>query len=113
MTDKNTAPAWAEKTVTLSYPIKHGDETITEITMREPNAGQLEELEALGLPEDEADASSMKMSDLRKTVAILSGVDDEALKGLNVRDLMALGEATGPLLEAVMADTAKKDGDPK
>lgn len=90
------APAkWVTITVKLTFPITFGEETISSITLREPNIGAVEELDALSLKEGEAPTVEQS----RKMIAILSGVSAEALKQAHTKDFAALVEAVTPLLE--------------
>lgn len=88
-------PVWGVKTVPLLFPLDGPNGKITEITLREPDAEQIEEIEEISLKEKRQTVV------LRHTFAILSGVPADALKRLNARDYTAIAEAAGPLLEVM------------
>lgn len=94
-TNSAAAPVWGVVTVPLMFPLMPaGAQPIASITLREPDAEMLEKIEALGLD----DKTQMKTAQSRQIIGLLSGIDPEHLKRLNLRDLAKLGDALGPLL---------------
>lgn len=94
-------PVWGEVTVPLKFPLVFNGATISAITMREPDIEMLEAIEA-------ATKGLGNIAMVRVTVGMLSGVDADALKKLNMRDYTALAEASGPLLEALAESAGDK-----
>lgn len=64
-----------EIVITLRKPIEHNGETISELTLREPTAGEMEEWDKLsGIAAD------------RKAIAIMAGLPEGFVRKLPARD---------------------------
>jgi hypothetical protein len=88
------APKWSEISVPLKHPLIAGDQTITAVTLREPDLEALEKIDDLGLAED----GKPNMRQTRGLIEALSGLDGEIVKKLNRNDVLAIVEAMSPLL---------------
>lgn len=94
---------WGVNSVPLEFPVKLGDQTISEITLREPNGEALEAIDDLGLKEGEAPSMRQTLALIR----ILSGVGKSVTDKMHARDIAKVGEALGPLLVAAMGASGK------
>ncbi|ODS22895.1 hypothetical protein AB835_11630 [Candidatus Endobugula sertula] len=77
--------ATKQKTLTLSSPIKRGDENITSITLRKPDAGSLRGV-AL------SDVVRMDVDALAEVVPRLSQITEQEFRQLEPYDLMMVGK---------------------
>lgn len=87
---------WKAETVTLQCPVRDGETLIRSATVREPNAGELVEIEEIGIGFDEQE---MTLKQVLGLIEILSDLPPAAVKKLHRRDVAALAEALGPLME--------------
>lgn len=71
------------KTVTLTRPLKRGDQEITEVTLREPAAGELRGLEMF-------DVIRMGVNAHRTLVPRISNITANEFDALAPRDLLAV-----------------------
>jgi len=99
--DANTAPEWPEVRHTLRFPIP-GDPPIKEIVLREPDLEALERIEEAGLNFDPGKPDKgLTIRQLRPIIAALSGLPDDRLKRMHVKDVLALSELMAPLLDGL------------
>lgn len=107
MTDQTEAPAsaapapavWNEAPYSFIFPVAQPNgETITNITIREPDAEALERIDALGIEE----GRKPTVAQGRCIMEALAGLDDGALKKMHAKDFTALMELSGPFLEGAM-----------
>lgn len=96
-----TPVAWKSTTVQLETPVaKLGGadgEMLRELTLKEPTALMLEEIEQLGVANPDL---SVKVT--IGVLALMSGLDREQIAGLSARDLLKVGAAANPLLPTPM-----------
>lgn len=71
------------KTVTLTSPLKRGDQEITEVTLREPRAGELRGLEMF-------DVIRMGVNAHRTLVPRISNITANEFDALAPRDLLSV-----------------------
>ncbi|MDG9884098.1 phage tail assembly protein [Pseudomonas sp. GD04058] len=71
------------KTVTLTRPLKRGDQEITEVTLREPSAGELRGLEMF-------DVIRMGVNAHRTLVPRISNITANEFDALAPRDLLSV-----------------------
>lgn len=71
------------KTVTLTRPLKRGDQEITEVTLREPAAGELRGLEMF-------DVIRMGVNAHRTLVPRISNITANEFDALAPRDLLSV-----------------------
>ncbi|MHA6195523.1 phage tail assembly protein [Pseudomonas wadenswilerensis] len=71
------------KTVTLTRPLKRGDQEITEVTLREPSAGELRGLEMF-------DVIRMGVNAHRILVPRISNITANEFDALSPRDLLSV-----------------------
>ncbi|MDX7612190.1 phage tail assembly protein [Aeromonas caviae] len=82
-----------QKTVTLDNPIQRGDQTISEIVVRKPMAGQLRGLNMTDILQMDVNALSKLLP--RITSPALTEVD---ISAMDPADLMQLGQEVGAFL---------------
>jgi hypothetical protein len=83
-------------TVKLKYPVKWGEETISEITINPPKAGHIEHL-----------GKDVTMKDLLTIASKCSGIAYTAIKELDSVDAMKVSEVVGDFL-----GTGRETGEP-
>lgn len=71
------------RTVTLTRPLKRGDQEITEVTLREPSAGELRGLEMF-------DVIRMGVNAHRTLVPRISNITANEFDALAPRDLLSV-----------------------
>ena len=97
---------WKTETVPLLHPIKVGERSVSELTLHEPNAGALEEMEEAGLfkgpaaAEEGADPDNVQLSirQMRAMIQALTRETPQVIKSLHAADFTRLGEKAVPLL---------------
>lgn len=79
-------PATAANTVTLDEPIKRGDQTISQITLRRPRAGELRGVSLM-------DLAQLDVAALTKVLPRISlpTLTENDVSNLDPADLLALG----------------------
>lgn len=82
-----------QKTVTLDNPIQRGEQTISEIVVRKPMAGQLRGLNMTDILQMDVNALSKLLP--RITSPALTEVD---ISAMDPADLMQLGQEVGAFL---------------
>ncbi|MCY9809038.1 phage tail assembly protein [Aeromonas caviae] len=82
-----------QKTVTLDNPIQHGEQTISEIVVRKPMAGQLRGLNMTDILQMDVNALSKLLP--RITSPALTEVD---ISAMDPADLMQLGQEVAAFL---------------
>jgi len=81
-------------TVTLSQPIERGEKSITSVTLRKPNAGELRGTKIMDLV----------MADVNSLVTVLPRISDPALSEadigtMDISDIAAMGFEVSSFLE--------------
>jgi len=99
-----TASPWKSDTVTLDVPVPAigaPDTLLTQITVREPTAAMLEEIEKIG-----AANAELTVKVTIEVIALMSGLDRKQIAELSARDLLKVGRAVNPLLPSPLAAEA-------
>jgi hypothetical protein len=99
------AEAAALRTVTLDFPFQRGEDTITEIKIRKPGAGELRGLTLMAL--SQLDYSTLETLLPRITMPMLH--KHEVAK-LDPADLMQLG---GEVMDFLLPKAAKQEASPE
>lgn len=85
---------WKSKTIQLLHPIKVGELSLTEVTLREPDLEAMEKIEEIGFEE----GVQPTVKQVRLAIEALSGLETDKVKRLHKDDFAAVGAEVAPLL---------------
>lgn len=89
----------AETRITLKHPIEAHGEKVTELTLKEPTLGVLDDIEVVV---NGSGGARLNLGDLHKLVAGMAGIPPSAAKQIRVSDLGPIGAAVMDFLSAVL-----------
>lgn len=94
---------WPEIKIPLAHPIKVGELSLTEITMREPDVAAMEVIEECNFVEGEKPT----LKQLRSAIAALAKQPIEVLNQMHRDDFTKLAEAAVPLIGGASESSPK------
>ena len=80
-------------THTLAHPIEHDGSTYRTISIREPNIGDLEQIEDLGISK----GKPVTLGQFRRIITILADAPNEVIGKMHREDFSVLAELSVPL----------------